>query len=861
MNTNRIYQFTILSYTTLGLEELSSCARKIREQTLSREAFQVLYLTSSSSDGTDFQKQLSENECFLAYPGANPARLLNQGISAARGEYLCFLEDGDFLGKDTLEILSAWLDRQEILPDVVKFPSVSKEALSSSEPVQKPAFTPVNLKVNYASQPSGLKGLLLRRSLFLDAPLEEALGAFAPELWLVSHIHADCSYIRTNQGIHYVDSSGQISEELQEILEQPEFFRKYILEPFAHYKHQETEVPLYMQYSLVRNIGLHVLSKDKPLHKEAILEFMTAVTDQAIWKNNALNTFQKRYFLAEKYRRLGEECPSQYLGYESLPIYLDSIQCRENFVFLEGFLVSLCYEDLEHTNFFVEANGVSFSCTPIDRRDFGQKLFGEPLSIARGFCFQIPLQASLLHTFLFKYQLPDKTLIEKTSLHYRQWCCLSDKWEASYSAQGNWLVYREKNRILIEKNSLKNRFLREYRWYQSLKNSSEESLRQAAKSRLHYHWKKLWKRKEIWLISDKTYRGDDNGEAFFLYLCRQKPKDVDFYFVLEEDSPDFQRLSKEGNVVPFLSQKHRELYLLCDYNIGAYAQKGILNPMPNIEATFQDVFSRQKRVFLQHGITHNDISASVQRYNKDFSLITCASGRESAAFLEGNYHYEPKNIVLTGFARYDRLYNDPQKIITFAPTWRRELFSGMDVHDVWTLEPGFQRSEYYRNVTGFLNHPRLLDAACKLGYTIQFIPHTVFAHHVGEFQLDPRIQVPGKDMKYREVFATSSLLLTDYSSVAFDFAYLNKPVIYFQFDRDRFFQGGHYKSGYFDYQKDGFGEVTDTLEDTVNLVIDYMKQDCEIKDFYKKRVEAFFPFQDQENCKRIYEALRSFPNA
>ena len=29
-------------------------------------------------------------------------------------------------------------------------------------------------------------------------------------------------------------------------------------------------------------------------------------------------------------------------------------------------------------------------------------------------------------------------------------------------------------------------------------------------------------------------------------------------------------------------------------------------------------------------------------------------------------------------------------------------------------------------------------------------------------------------------------MITDYSSVAFDFSFLNKPVIYYQFDRNEF---------------------------------------------------------------------------
>ena len=53
------------------------------------------------------------------------------------------------------------------------------------------------------------------------------------------------------------------------------------------------------------------------------------------------------------------------------------------------------------------------------------------------------------------------------------------------------------------------------------------------------------------------------------------------------------------------------------------------------------------------------------------------------------------------------------------------------------------------------------------------------------------------------------------SSVAFDFAYLGKPVIYAQFDKEEFYEKHDYKAGYFNYERDGFGEVVYDLESTV----------------------------------------------
>ena len=91
-------------------------------------------------------------------------------------------------------------------------------------------------------------------------------------------------------------------------------------------------------------------------------------------------------------------------------------------------------------------------------------------------------------------------------------------------------------------------------------------------------------------------------------------------------------------------------------------------------------------------------------------------------------------------------------------------------------------------------------------------------------------------------------MITDYSSVFFDFAYLKKPIIYYQSSDDY-----HFEEGYFDYETMGFGPVVKSEDELVDSIINYMKNDCIMEDSYKKRVDDFFKYTDRNNCKRVYE--------
>ena len=98
-------------------------------------------------------------------------------------------------------------------------------------------------------------------------------------------------------------------------------------------------------------------------------------------------------------------------------------------------------------------------------------------------------------------------------------------------------------------------------------------------------------------------------------------------------------------------------------------------------------------------------------------------------------------------------------------------------------------------------------------------------------------------------------MVTDYSSVAFDFAYLQKPVIYYQFDRDAFFNHHTYKKGYFDYEKDGFGEIAENEDTLVAFLEAYMRNGCKIKSCYQERILGFYEYQDNNNCARLLEQI------
>jgi tRNA threonylcarbamoyl adenosine modification protein YeaZ len=100
------------------------------------------------------------------------------------------------------------------------------------------------------------------------------------------------------------------------------------------------------------------------------------------------------------------------------------------------------------------------------------------------------------------------------------------------------------------------------------------------------------------------------------------------------------------------------------------------------------------------------------------------------------------------------------------------------------------------------------------------MPHPNTITKIDLFTKNDMVKFFTIDDEYRDVYARSNLILTDYSSSIFDFVYLRKPIFYTQFDKEDFIKGEHaYVPGYFDYERDGFGPVITDKDKLVDEII------------------------------------------
>ena len=110
----------------------------------------------------------------------------------------------------------------------------------------------------------------------------------------------------------------------------------------------------------------------------------------------------------------------------------------------------------------------------------------------------------------------------------------------------------------------------------------------------------------------------------------------------------------------------------------------------------------------------------------------------------------------------------------------------------------------------------------------------------------------------QERLARCGVLLTDYTSVAFDVALLRRGVVYYQFDRASFFGGDHnWRPGYFDFDRDGFGPVATSHDEVIDCLKRFFREGGRPGTEYLARMERALPDRSSGACSRVFDAICS----
>lgn len=364
----------------------------------------------------------------------------------------------------------------------------------------------------------------------------------------------------------------------------------------------------------------------------------------------------------------------------------------------------------------------------------------------------------------------------------------------------------------------------------------------------------FFKKKEdfrhLWIIAERGIDAGDNGYHLFRYI-RTCHLDVNVRYIISDNSPDREKVCSLGKTIRYRSFRHMLAFVLSEAKISTHIM-GYSHDTYFFKILAMHRHIKGKKIFLQHGIIKDDIPYLYGDTN-DLDLFVCGAKREYD-FIRSRFGYRDSVVQYLGLCRYDALTlagkqkKDRSRVILLMPTWRTYLEK---------LSDGtFKKSSFYQSYQSLLLSGELKSLLKKYGYRLKFFPHHEMIPYMKCFQGETEdiiFAVKGENVQKNLIEA--DILITDYSSVFFDFAYMGKPVFYYQFDSEEY-RAGHYQEGYFSYEKDGFGPVLRTEKDLCSKLLSCLEQNGRAEALYAQRIQKFFEIRDDRNCERNFKAIK-----
>ena len=648
-----------------------------------------------------------------------------------------------------------------------------------------------------------------------------------------------------------------------------QYFYKYLIKTSKEKYERTIEYVQYLlmydlQWRIKQELPEFLTQQEKEKYIKDITELLKEIEDYIIGEQKNITSEYKIYALSLKH---GRDITKELI-YKKGELYFNNVKVnriRKNKsilkidileiingnLILEGRVTSV----LPHQEFeiFIDINAenrIKIDLIEGKKSIYNKNTFAMDEKVLNHYTYkvEIPLENVKKIKFIFKYQ---NEVENKLLMKFGKFAKLSNN-KGSYYQREKYIIKARRKCITVIENNLKNRIKSEIRY---IKNLLKENQNEIVFIRLLYYIFKAFKKKDIWIISDRSNEANDNGECFYRYVQKIQTPEIKKYFLIDKKSRDYKEIKKIGKVIKYGTLKHKIYFLLSSKIISSQANDFVLNAFGNKENYISDL-KNFKFIFLQHGITKDDLSSWLNKFNKNINLFITATKQEYDSIISGDYYYTENEVKLTGFPRFDRLTDNKEKSIIIMPTQRRKLVEwNPNEKENFSYNPYFKDSECFKFYNDLINDERILEILKQKNYKLKLGLHPLHAKQSIDFKENPYVEILRGKISYSKEFAENALLITDYSSVAFDFAYLKKKVIYTQFDVEEFFEGQVYEKGYFDYETQGFGPVCYDYETTVQAIVDSVKNDCKLEEKYLQRINNFYYRIDNDNSKRVYEEI------
>ncbi|MEP5396527.1 MAG: CDP-glycerol glycerophosphotransferase family protein [Hyphomicrobiales bacterium] len=359
----------------------------------------------------------------------------------------------------------------------------------------------------------------------------------------------------------------------------------------------------------------------------------------------------------------------------------------------------------------------------------------------------------------------------------------------------------------------------------------------------------------IWLFGERygSHAGD-NAYTLYRYVQDHHSDKISAYFVLKESSNLFEPLSTDPSLLAYGSSEHANVFAKADVYLFTDKLRDVIGNATLVHRLVSsDLLGSRSFVMLHHGVMYLKTTAFKNYHRKNFGhpidLYVANSAFEKENLMEHS-GFSEQQVQVVGFARFDELraFKNEKNYILFMPTWRRGMGS-------WSIAR-FKRSIYFKRIQALLSSEELNEILEKSGQVLKLNLHFNMRRWIDVFESSSShieiVQDP--DASVTELLCKCSALISDYSGVCFDVAYMDKPVLFFDLGMENEDVLGQAPISP-NFKNEIFGPVCTDVGHLVQEIASTIDLNFVMKPQYLERREKFFDSVDERNLERIFNAV------
>lgn len=356
----------------------------------------------------------------------------------------------------------------------------------------------------------------------------------------------------------------------------------------------------------------------------------------------------------------------------------------------------------------------------------------------------------------------------------------------------------------------------------------------------------IFKKDFILLFEKEASRYEESASVLYEKLIDMGYKNI--YYIINKDNIKLKDIKEKykKNILYKGTLKHIAYFFKCKKFIGTEALGHAMQLRVANKLVVDKIKSKKnKYVFLQHGVMYmvslsSDLRTGFKKLDMDLHKIVVSSEEEANHFVELG-GYDKEDLYICGLPKFDTAvkYDNADKIVIM-PTWRRWEANEASIN--------YENTKYYKMIK------RIVEAIPeKLHDKVIILPHPLMLKEIKNNK-EYKKYIPKNEFTYDDILKECKLLITDYSSIAYDAYFRGSNVIFYWEEKEECMKQYGEKAKLMLNEENAFADICYDKEQLSKVVEKnyYEKRNKANEKKYKKIVQ----FEDRKNTERLINMLK-----